>query len=289
MPGLSARREPREARAGFTMIELMMALIMAAIVIGAAVRVLNNNQRFYRSQGEVTELRENLRAIALMLPAELRELAPSQGDIFNMGDTVVSIRAMRVFGIVCAPPVKATGLISLRASQMSGYRAVDNTRDSALVFVDADSTKSSDDHWNRFGVSTIGTGLCTDGSAAKTYVLTGPTSSFDSTYVGAPVRFFERVRYQLYKDASNTWWLGTQSIVNGSWSGVTQVAGPLLANTGIKFTYYDSTGAVTATAANVTSIGITARGMSKNQINVVGRPAGYYYDSLLVRTAIRNH
>lgn len=278
-------------RNGFTIIELIIALLMATIVLGAAIRVLNNNQRFYRAQGEVTELRENLRSISMILPSEFRELSPAQGDIISNSDTSISIRAMRVFGIVCAPPVKATGLITTRTSQTVGYRAVDLTRDSVLLFTDADSTKASDDHWTYYGVTATGTGLCTDGSAGTTYTLTSSAglAPFDSTYVGAPVRFFERVRYMLTQDASGTWWLGTQSKVNGTYSAVSQVAGPLASSTGLKFTLYDSTGAVTATSANVTSIGITARGKSNNQINVTGRPYGYYYDSIQVRTAVRNN
>lgn len=295
MPDLTPvpRTPPRAARAGFTLVELMIALIMAGIVLGAAIRVLNNNQRYYRAQGEVTELRENLRSAALILPAEFRELAPSQGDIISMSDTSISIRAMRILAFVCAPPNKTTGLIITRTSQTKGWRAVDPTRDSALVFVDADSTKSSDDHWLTYGVSAVGTGVCTNGSAGTTYTLTSTANtalmnSFDSTYVGAPVRFFERVRYRLFNDGTNTWWLGTESKVSGAYNTISQVAGPLQPTTGLKFTFYDSTGAVTATNTLVRSIGVTVRGKSTNQINVAGRPTGYYYDSLQVRTALRN-
>lgn len=283
----------RAASAGFTLIELMIALIMAGVVLGAAIRVLNNNQRFYRAQGEVTELRENLRSVAMILPSEFRELSAGQGDIISMSDTSISIRAMRILGIMCKPPDKGSGHIWLRTSQMKGWRSVDVTRDSAIVFVDADSTKASDDHWVIYGIQDVSTDNCTDGSAALRYTLTSTANtalmnSFDSTYVGAPVRFFERVRYRLYSDASNTWWLGTESKVNGSYNTISQVAGPLQPTTGLKFTFYDSTGTVTATNTLVRSIGVTVRGKSANQINVVGRPKGYYYDSLVVRTALRN-
>lgn len=281
------------SRRGFTLVELLIALVLGAIVMGAMYRVLAGNQRFYRAQGEVTEVQQNLRAVSLILPAEFRELAASEGDIIAMSATSITIRAMRSLMVVCAPPVAASGTIIVRNSLTFGFRAVNAASDSLLVYRDGDPQKSSDDRWLTMGISSSATGVCSDGAAGTTYIVNGSGTSsrtyLDSAYSGAPVRAFERMRYSVYDDGTGKWWLGVEAFSGGSWGAISPVAGPVIAATGIGFTYYDANGAITATPANVASIGIVARGQSTNMINVPGRPMGYYRDSVVVRTALRNN
>ncbi|MDO8665344.1 MAG: prepilin-type N-terminal cleavage/methylation domain-containing protein, partial [Gemmatimonadales bacterium] len=128
----------RARRAGFTLIELVIAMAMASIVLGAVYRVLVNNQRFYRAQSQIVEVQQNVRAVSQILPAELRELDAADGDIIEMSDTSITIKAMRSFATICATPDAATGQIVLRNSLTFQYRAFDPERDSALVFSDGD-------------------------------------------------------------------------------------------------------------------------------------------------------
>ena len=279
-------------RTGFTLVELMIALTLSAIVLGAMYRVLNGNQRFFRAQGEVTEVQQNLRAVALILPGELREIAASQGDILAMNETNIMIRAMRSFMVVCAQPNTLSGQVIVRNGLTFGYRAVDNTRDSLLVYRDGQTALSSDDRWLVMGISSSGSGTCTDGGAGTAYIVNGFGTSarifLDSVWEGAPVRAFERARYSLYEDGGRGW-LGVENYVGGAWTAVSPVAGPLQTTTGIGFAYYNTLGIVTADPTQVASIQITARGRSTNPINVPGRPTGYYQDSVVIRTALRNN
>lgn len=287
MPAIGVTR-----RSGFTLIELMIALTLSAIVLGAMYRVLNGNQRFYRAQGEVTEVQQNLRAVALILPGEFRELAASQGDIIEMNATNITIRGIRSFMVVCAQPVVATGQVIVRNSLTFGYRAVDATRDSLFVYRDGHPGLASDDRWLAMGISSSSATTCTDGGAGTSYIVQGAGSSarayLDSVWEGAPVRAFERVRYSLYED-DDLGWLGVESFTSGSWTDISPIAGPLRTSNGIGFTYYNAAGAVTGDRLSVASVQITARGRSTNQINMAGRPTGYYYDSVTIRTALRNN
>ncbi len=279
----------RRGRSGFTLIELMIAIVLTGIVLGAMYRVLNGNQRFYRAQGEITELQQNLRAVGLILPAEFRELAASEGDIVSMSETEIVIRAMRSFTALCAPPGASTVIV--RNSLTYGYRSIDNTRDSLLVFADGDPDITSDDRWFiYYPLSSTGAN-CTDGYAGTQYTLTGNAAAIAglvSVFTGAPVRSFERVRYRVYDDGGQ-YWLGVETLVSGVYSTISPVAGPLVGANGISFAYYDAAGVVTATTTSVASIQITARGKTGNQINTPGRPTGFYYDSIVVRTALRNN
>jgi prepilin-type N-terminal cleavage/methylation domain-containing protein len=282
----------RRAR-GFTLIELMIAIVLASIVLGSIYKTLQNNQRFYRSESQVLDVQQGVRAVAQLLPSELREVDAVAGDILAMGPDSISIRALRNTYFICAPPLVASGKIITRNSQVYGYRAVDPTRDRALVFRDGNTQLASDDTWQDFAItSVIGGALCTDGTGAGTIMnLTGPTSKLDSVTIGSPVRTYERVTYSLYVDSTGVGWLGVSSLVNGSWSSVSPVAGPLNTTGGIALSYYDSTGAVTAVPTSVAQIRLVVRGMSQAPIEIQGKNANLqkYQDSMTVRVALRNN
>ena len=281
------------SRAGFTLVELMIAIAMSSIVLGAVYRILVNNQRFYRAQSQIVDVQQNVRAVAEILPAELRELDAADGDIIAMSDTSLTIKAMRGITSICAAPDVANGKITVRNGLTYGYRAVDPTRDSVLVFADDNTQFSSDDTWLHAPAAVVTTGVtCTDGAAATRYTLTGMVggiAQLSKVTDGSPVRSFEVVNYRLYDDGTGTWWLGVRSFASGAWAATSPVAGPLRPTDGIGFTYYDATGAVTATRADVAQIAIAVRGRSTEPIQVQGRPTGRYQDSLTVRVALRNN
>jgi len=132
---------------GFTLIELMIALVITGLVMGTLYRVLTANQRFYRSQSSILDVEENIRAAAQILPAELKGLDASGGDIIAMSDTSITIKADRGLRFVCVVPDKTNGYVVVRNNLAFGYRAPDATRDSLLIFRDADVREGSDDTW----------------------------------------------------------------------------------------------------------------------------------------------
>lgn len=278
---------------GFTLIELMIAIVLAGIVLGAIYMTLQNNQRFYRSETQVLDVQQGVRAVAQLLPSELREVDAVAGDIVAMGPDSITIRALRNTFFICAPPVVGAGTIITRNSQVFGYRSVDPTRDRALVFREGDPEIMSDDQWVDFAISSITAGAaCTDGTGTGTRLtLSGTTSKLDSVTVGSPVRTYEQMTYRLYVDSAGVGWLGVRTYVSGTWGDVAAVAGPLNSADGIALTYYDSTGAVTATATSVAQIGLVVRGMSAAPIMIPGRRASLqkFQDSITVRVALRNN
>jgi len=279
-------------RSGFTIVELMIALVMAGLVMGAVYQLMAKNQRFYRAQSQITAVQQNVRAVAQILPGDLRELAASGGDIIAMGDSAITVRAMRSFNLVCAPPIAATGLIVVFGNLSFGYRALDPSRDSLLVFRDGDSSIASDDQWiqGALGSVTPNVGICDDGSTGTTIRMTGGNIALlDSVRSGAPLRGFEHVHYEYYDDGSGQWWLGVQTLNGGTWTSLTPVAGPLLAGGGLDFNYFDAAGNPTAVASQVAAIEIAVKGRSAQQIMAEGRPRGFYEDSLRVRVALRNN
>src|SRR5882762_1237013 len=96
-------------RRGFTLVELMIAIVLLGIVSTALYKVMLNNQRTFAAQTQRIELQQNIRAAATILPAEFRELDAADGDITAMSATSITIRAMRQLAIVCTAPVLPAG------------------------------------------------------------------------------------------------------------------------------------------------------------------------------------
>jgi prepilin-type N-terminal cleavage/methylation domain-containing protein len=278
-------------RRGFTLIELMISLVVATIVLGAAYKMLQNNQRFYRAQGQIVEVQQNIRAVTQILPGELHELDARGGDIVSMSDTSVEIRAMRGLALVCETPNVGAGQIVLQNSSLSLPTALAISRHKLFVFREGDSTTAADDKWLQASITAGGSQNCADGSAGTrlTLTVTGGNTQLDSVRLGSPVRIWEQVNYTLWQDASQIYWLATQTMVGGSYSALSAVAGPLKPRNGLWFTYYDATGTVTTIRDSVRTMDVTARGLSTVPINIQGRPATQYADSSSVRVALRNN
>ena len=68
-------------RRGFTLIEVLLALVIMGIVTGALYRLLNTNQRLSLAQAEQVNLQSNVRTGSLVVPNELRELNTVLGSL----------------------------------------------------------------------------------------------------------------------------------------------------------------------------------------------------------------
>ncbi len=284
------RLTPRAARAGFTLIEMMISLVIAGVILTAAYRILAGNQRFYRAQTQITEVQQNIRAVIQLLPGDLRELSSASGDIYAMASDSIALRSMRGFGIVCDAPSAVLGQFTLRDSDLYTYTAPSALRSRVFVFQDNDPTIASDDAWIRGSVVVVGTANCTDGTPGTqlTVLMSGGNAQLSGVTTGSPVRIYERAIYKFY-DTGNGWYLGIRNYVSGAYQAISPVAGPLRANDGLAFVYYDDTGAVTSDEDEVASVELRVRGVSTQPIMVQGRPTGYYSDSLSMRVALRNN
>ena len=83
------------SRAGFTLVELLIALTLLGIVGAVTVRLLSDTQRVTTAQGERAHMQATTRVGALVMPTELREINPAMGDITAMSDTSIEYRGMR--------------------------------------------------------------------------------------------------------------------------------------------------------------------------------------------------
>ena len=276
---------------GFTLAELLVALVVASIVLAGVCSALYGAQRFYFAQAQVLDVQQNVRVVAQVLSHELRGLDAADGDLVAMSDSALTLKAPRAFGVTCGVPDTVRGVLVVRDSLTSGLRAVDPARDSLLVFRDGDPTIATDDRWLRASVAATGSVACADGAAGSRLTLggvAGGPGQLGGVAPGSPLRAFEVVRYRLYDDGGGTWWLGTQSFTGGGWSVTSPIAGPLRSRDGLAFAYADAAGAGVASPSAVRLVRVVARSRSSAPIHALGRPAAAYQDSAVLSVFLRN-
>jgi len=288
-------------RRGFTMIELLVALVLLGLVSAALYRVLVNNQRLYMAQTQRIDLSQNIRAAGTILPAEFRELDASEGDITAMSATSISMRAMRWLGFACNTPGLGGALngvsVIVRGGAPGqplffGARGIDNNRDSVLIYYDGNVNSRADDFWATGSITAAPNGQnCNDGTNGQRLILNvnllglGPNVA-GAIPLGAPVRGFERVVYQLYQPAGDTsWYVGFQP----AGQSMQPLIGPVLSN-GLTFQYFDVNGNVTGVRNQVARIDITVRARTTGAVRAGGQAArATIVDSVVTSVALRNN
>jgi prepilin-type N-terminal cleavage/methylation domain-containing protein len=288
------------ARRGFTLVELMIALVLLGIVSAAVYQVLISDQRIYQAQTQRIDLQQNIRAAATILPAEFRVLNASDGDILAMSSDSIRIRAMRAFGIICSAPVLGVvppngRLFTLRNSMTFGSRSL-AIGDSVLVYYEGAVSNRNDDGWIRGRVTLVtpavgctgdlrpGTQITTDLVAAD---FNAPlrTNTNGNIPSGAPVWGYEIDTYKLYQAPDNKWYLGVRDQNNV----IQPLVGPLIGNNGLTLSYYDAAGVVTAVPTSVAQIEIKVRGRTAQPVRQADGTQAPQVDSILARVALRNN
>lgn len=286
-------------RPAFTLIEMLIALAVASIVAGAAVRALLSQQRHYAADARLGAARAAVRDGAEILTGELRGLTPADGDIYAAAPDRVEVRLSVGTSVLCAiapgrgeavlPPTHAASELGL-----SAWVAEPLAGDTVLV-LDPGSPAAGGGQWSRHVLSsdlarggscpvTSGfTRTSAEAAAGWRMHLTPPLAS--TVQPGAPLRFARRARFELYRAADGRWFLGfadclaTRAI---PCSVVQPVSGPY-DGAGIHFAYLDSHGAPASTE-RVARIVIELRASA---IGTAG-PSVPWRDSARTVVAVRN-
>lgn len=288
-------------RRGFTLIELMVALVLLGIVTAGIYRVLVSNQRMYHAQVQRIDLQQNIRAAATILPAEFREIASTEGDIYGMAAREIRMRAMRQFAVICDRPDLGFGLLGL---PMTVFRETLSgpafqVGDSILMYYEGDEGSRNDDVWWPAQIKTItGGAVCPGGWPGFSFQVDMMPEILDPTGTilnrvgaipdGAPLRGFQAVRYALYQSPTDMlWYLGLEVPIGAR---IQPLVGPLSGDDGLLLRYFNSLGGETAARDSVALIEIHVRGRTVAQVQGPGGGGlTIPIDSLTTRVALRNN
>ncbi|HFQ81915.1 MAG TPA: prepilin-type N-terminal cleavage/methylation domain-containing protein, partial [Desulfobacterales bacterium] len=79
---------------GFTLVEIMIALLMASLVMAAIYTTTNKQQDVYVDQDQVVAMQDNLRAAMLMMTSEIKMAGYDPLGLANAGFTVAKANTM---------------------------------------------------------------------------------------------------------------------------------------------------------------------------------------------------
>lgn len=291
----TSRRRP--ARAGFSLTELMIALVLVGIVGTSVTTILLRQQRFYRSANDILATRSQIRQAVSLLPADLRSVSSANGDIRTMSGSMIDFDATVGGGIICQANAAVANLQDIyilpRGSgglnRLTGWVSSPQEGDRAVLYDDVNNSFSAP--ITLLAVSgaqviepTAAALACpasvylknaTDQAAPRHHLRLNLASTAPVTpaaIAGEPVRFLRHVRYSLTQAADDSqWYLGYEEFNGtGNSTGIQIVSGPyrpLAADTtsGLTFAYYNAAGALlpfTATT-QVARVEVAVRGLTR--------------------------
>ena len=295
----------RSGPRGTTLVELTVVIVLLTLILAGILSIIARQQRFYRHTSATSATRSQVRQAASILPAELRGVSPSGGDIIQALDSALEFQSTIATGVVCdlgpdwlaIPPFRASGVDALRGELMPPAEG-----DVARVLA-ADDVDPRRDRWPAFEII----GLADDGAAcsASPFIDSGdagqPRLRFSlgralphDVKTGAPVRITRPVRYSLYRSSDRLWYLGANEWTEGRWSGIQPVSGPYADHStgegGIRFEYLGDAGVPLGQPVDpsrIALIRLTVRGIPAVPV-AAGRAGGAPSDSAVVDVALRN-
>ena len=281
---------PALTRDGFTLAELVVALAIFGILSSSAIGLLRRTQDAYRAESQEIDVRQNLRAAAAILPAELRELDAVDGDVVGMARTAITIRAPRQLAVVCRPPrlggPPAPVVLTLAEVPFYGSRDFNPTTDSLWIYYKGAGTRDGDG-WILGSIASLDPDTCPDGRPGRRVTTMLLAAGVDRDGVipsGAPALGFETVTYRLYRSSEDgRWYVGMQTA-----SDFQPVLGPVTSD-GLAFAYFDSSGATTPQPSRVSLIEARVRGRTAQPIRRADGRLDSPSDSLVTLVYLRNN
>jgi prepilin-type N-terminal cleavage/methylation domain-containing protein len=281
-------------RRGFTLVELLVAILIFGIVSTAIYSLLTRTQRLSRTQAERSIMQANVRTGLALVTSELRELNArgSLTDIIAMSATAIQYRGMRGLGFICEVTASS---VKLPRPAWSGYREPLAGRDLVMLFVENNPDLATDDGWTQRVIDGVGASTCTWATGTVQAVeLTLATDLSTDTLammtLGSPARTFENMEIGVVT-ADGEDWLGARSISGGE--GTLQpVLGPLAPN-GVNFTYWPGVaevGVETGTASAVRTIQLRLIGRTENIVAAGAGTTAWQraVDTLITDIRLRN-
>ena len=248
-------------RRGFSLAELLVALLLVSIVLAAATGSLLRQQRTHADLRWLSNAGAQLRSALLTVSGHLSAINTEAGDLTagQAEDSAMQFRALVAQSVACAHGIGATSLTPDAPGQIpiGGTASVPRAGDSLWWL--ADST------WL---ARTIRSVTSVSGSCSSPPVV-GATLRLDlmgtdTIPAGTPVRVTRQARYGIYRASDGTWQLGYRE-----WNDPLQqfaapqpVAGPLLRSAGSRrsgFRYFDSAGTELLAAGGPIDVSRVAR------------------------------
>ena len=238
------------SRAGTSLVELIVALAIAALVLATATSSLLHQQRGARWAVAWSGAEAQMRPLAQLLPGELAPLDAGAGDLVSgaASDSTMQLRAVVASSLACDSAAAVLTLVpDLPSRGAIGGVARAPVAGDSLWYYPSDLLGWQSRRVLAVSHSSVACGLPAS-PAGSTYRLTLDAPA--GAPGGTPVRVTRQERYVVYRASDGWWYLGNRawSASTGTFAAPQPIAGPFLrslasgAHTG--FRYFDSLGVV---------------------------------------------
>jgi prepilin-type N-terminal cleavage/methylation domain-containing protein len=261
--------------AGFTLVELLIALVLTGIIGAAIFQFLIAQGRFGAYQVAQQEASQNARGALELVVSELRAVPP--GSFRSVSDPVVlHFRMPLAWGVLCAPS-NHTGpfVVAFPPGTLNGLPG-----GLGIDLPDEDGGRES-------GRVTVQTGACAgdvevgaDAEVVRLSTVGSPPGPKSVLKLFTPVFLYQEIQYQTGSSLGGTW-IQRQVRGAGGWSGWEPLAGPIQRFTAEPL---DQNGTPTSDPASVRRVRVTVIAQSRSKPNS-GAPV---VDSLTSVAALRN-
>lgn len=242
------------SRAGFTLVELMVALVISGLLLGVIFQMLMGQSRFVSVQSARQEVQQNSRGALELIASELRNVpAGAAGGIQAADRNSVTVRVPRIWGVICNVPNATFVDVAFPAGlgvALDGDASAGRPWPGLVARLSPASWSASTP------VSSVGAAGSTCASAPLEVGVERRSFSVGSTAglaVGQPVYLYDPVAYRTATlvDPPGLW---IQRLVGTNAADYRTLAGPIVPGDpatvhGLRFKYYDAAGAPIAIPA----------------------------------------
>jgi prepilin-type N-terminal cleavage/methylation domain-containing protein len=270
-------------RAGFTLIELMVALVIMGLLTTALWQIVRSQSAFVASETQREDAQDNARAALDVLTGDLRAALPR--GVIRAGDAELELALPKAWGVACGGG-SATSLTAVFPSLPTDV-FIRSTASGLLVNTSAgnvpDWTPRAAVGGGRGFVSASAavnlaaapcTGMGAQGVGLLAYQFTG--TNFPVATAGQVVMLYQLVRYDVAQ-SDGKWWLRRSTGMDdtGTTFTMTPLAGPIPAQDSLRFTYYTGATGVLQSPAPGTDVAILDS-LSRIKVKVVTQSSGQY-------------
>ncbi|HEU4561977.1 MAG TPA: type II secretion system protein [Longimicrobium sp.] len=278
---------------GFTLIEVMVALLLAGVLATVIFQIVRGQARFATVQSAQQEVQQNARGAIEIIASELRGVQPA--GLISTSRNSITFLLPRVWGVACGgaggttlnavfPDVPNATDVMFAVNTASGLLG-DTARAGASQWAPIPDAGNLNGRAQVNSLPALNPGLGVAGSACDSVRTTAPAagllravtvtgSSLPRVPAGNTVYLYQLARYEVATATTGgERWIYRSQGLPGTTGSSQQLAGPLASDTttGLVFTYFRSNGtqftpgSSRADLLQVARIGIKVAARSRNQ------------------------